>query len=40
MGLGVDPMLEDTQQRTSLDHAAACGNEHILKLFKQKDAKE
>ncbi|OQE39983.1 hypothetical protein PENCOP_c006G05004 [Penicillium coprophilum] len=38
MGLGVDPMLEDAQQRTSLDHAAACGNEHILKLFKHKDA--
>ncbi|KAJ5959558.1 uncharacterized protein N7479_006708 [Penicillium vulpinum] len=40
MGLGVDPMLEDAQQRTSLDHAAACGNEHILKLFKHKDAQE
>lgn len=40
MSLGVDPMLEDAQQRTSLDHAAACGNEHILKLFKQKDAQE
>ncbi|CAG8928949.1 unnamed protein product [Penicillium salamii] len=38
MGLGVDPMVEDAQQRTSLDHAAACGNQHILKLFKQKDA--
>ncbi|CAG8372237.1 unnamed protein product [Penicillium salamii] len=38
MGLGVDPMVEDAQQRTSLDHAAACDNEHILKLFKQKDA--
>ncbi|KAJ5164960.1 uncharacterized protein N7500_006790 [Penicillium coprophilum] len=38
MGLGVDPMLEDAQQRTSLDHAAACGNEHILKLFKHKNA--
>ena len=40
MSLGVDPMLEDAQQRTSLDHAAAHGNEHILKLFKQKDAQE
>ncbi|KAJ5198176.1 uncharacterized protein N7498_007293 [Penicillium cinerascens] len=35
MDMGLDPMLEDTQQRTSLDIAAACGNEHILKLFKQ-----
>lgn len=34
MDMGLDPMLEDTQQRTSLDVAAACGNEHILKLFK------
>ncbi|GLI72424.1 hypothetical protein PoHVEF18_000600 [Penicillium ochrochloron] len=36
MDMGLDPMLEDAQQRTSLDVAAACGNEHILKLFKQK----
>ncbi|GAM41921.1 hypothetical protein TCE0_042f15429 [Talaromyces pinophilus] len=35
-GMGLDPMLEDTQQRTCLDVAAACGNEHILKLFQQK----
>ncbi|KAJ5366647.1 hypothetical protein N7541_000588 [Penicillium brevicompactum] len=37
---GLDPMLEDSQQRTSLDFAAACGNEHILKLFKHKDGRE
>ncbi|KAJ5145345.1 hypothetical protein N7448_002737 [Penicillium atrosanguineum] len=36
MDMGLDPMLEDAQQRTSLDIAAACGNEHIMKLFKQK----
>lgn len=36
MDMGLDPMLEDAQQRTSLDVAAACGNEHILELFKQK----
>jgi ankyrin repeat protein len=36
MDMGLDPMLEDAQQRTPLDVAAACGNEHILKLFKQK----
>lgn len=34
--MGLDPMLEDSQQRTSLDVAAACGNEYILKLFKKK----
>ncbi|KAJ5784770.1 uncharacterized protein N7503_009982 [Penicillium pulvis] len=34
-GLGLDPMLEDAQQRTCLDVAAACGNEHILKLFQE-----
>ncbi|KAJ5369177.1 uncharacterized protein N7496_008937 [Penicillium cataractarum] len=37
MDMGLDPMLEDAQQRTSLDVAAACGNEHILKLFKEKN---
>jgi hypothetical protein len=36
MDMGLEPMLEDAQQRTSLDAAASCGNEHILKLFKQK----
>ncbi|CAI7632375.1 unnamed protein product [Penicillium pancosmium] len=36
MSLGLDPMVEDLQQRTSLDIAAACGNEAILKLFEQK----
>ncbi|KAJ5547867.1 hypothetical protein N7513_005101 [Penicillium frequentans] len=33
--MGLDPMLEDAQQRTCLDVAAACGNEHILKLFQE-----
>jgi ankyrin repeat protein len=32
IGMGLDPMTEDMQQRTSLDVAAACGSEHILKL--------
>ena len=36
MDMGLDPMLEDAQQRTSLDVAAACSHEHILKLFKPK----
>jgi ankyrin repeat protein len=36
LGLGLDPVLEDAQQRTCLDVAAACGNEHILKLFREK----
>jgi ankyrin repeat protein len=35
-GMGLDPMLEDVQQRTCLDVAAACGNEHILRLFQKK----
>jgi ankyrin repeat protein len=35
-GIGLDPMLEDAQQRTCLDVAAACDNQHILKLFRQK----
>ncbi|KAJ5710917.1 hypothetical protein N7488_005073 [Penicillium malachiteum] len=38
MEIGLDTMLEDAQQRTSLDIAAACGNEHILKLFNEKNA--
>ncbi|MCJ1401947.1 hypothetical protein MMC11_005164, partial [Xylographa trunciseda] len=33
--LGLDPMLEDNDQRTALDVAAACGNEGILALFKR-----
>lgn len=36
MGLGLDPMAEDAQQRTSLDFAAASGSEHIIKLFKRE----
>ncbi|QKX59621.1 uncharacterized protein TRUGW13939_06758 [Talaromyces rugulosus] len=36
MELGLDPMAEDKRQRTSLDVAAASGNEHILKLFDRK----
>ena len=35
MELGLDPMAEDGQQRTSLDIAAACGNVGILKLFER-----
>ncbi|KAJ5771941.1 ankyrin repeat-containing protein [Penicillium odoratum] len=35
VGMNLDPMLEDARQRTCLDVAAACGNEHILKLFQQ-----
>ncbi|CAI7635530.1 unnamed protein product [Penicillium bialowiezense] len=38
--MGLDPMLEDSQQRTPLDFAAACGNEHILKLFKHNNGRE
>ena len=29
-------MAEDGSQRTSLDVAAACDGEHILKLFERK----
>ena len=36
MNLGLDPMAEDARQRTSLDVAAACGNDHIQKLFERK----
>ena len=36
MDLGLDPMAEDAHQRTSLDVAAACGSEHVLKLFKRE----
>lgn len=36
MALGLDPMAEDARQRTSLDVAAACGSEHIQKLFQWK----
>ena len=36
MSRGLDPMAEDARQRTSLDVAAACGKEHILKLFARK----
>ncbi|KAJ6002676.1 hypothetical protein N7451_005223 [Penicillium sp. IBT 35674x] len=36
MGLGLDPMAEDAQQRTSLDVAAAYRSEHIIKLFKRR----
>ncbi|KAJ5671312.1 hypothetical protein N7507_000439 [Penicillium longicatenatum] len=36
--MGLDPMREDAQQRTCLDIAAACGNEHILKLFQETPA--
>ncbi|KAJ5889943.1 hypothetical protein N7504_010753 [Penicillium tannophilum] len=36
LGLGLDPMAEDAQQRTSLDVAAAYRSEHIFELFKRK----
>ncbi|KAJ5591628.1 uncharacterized protein N7459_001997 [Penicillium hispanicum] len=36
MEMGLDPMAEDARQRTSLDVAAACDGEHILKLFERK----
>lgn len=36
MSWGLDPMVEDMRQRTSLDIAAACGNEPVLKLFKRE----
>lgn len=36
MDLGLDLMAEDARQRTSLDVAAACGSEHIQKLFERK----
>jgi hypothetical protein len=40
MSMGLDPMAEGMQQRTSLDVAAACGSEHILKLFERKPMDE
>ena len=33
--LGLDPMVEDGRQRTSLDVAAANQNEAVLKLFER-----
>ncbi|KAJ5914532.1 hypothetical protein N7504_003415 [Penicillium tannophilum] len=36
MKLGLDPMAEDGMQSTSLDVAAACESEYILKLFERK----
>ncbi|TGJ88327.1 hypothetical protein E0Z10_g425 [Xylaria hypoxylon] len=33
---GLDPMLEDEDQQTPLDVAAACGNRDILALFERK----
>ncbi|KAJ5162768.1 uncharacterized protein N7500_004598 [Penicillium coprophilum] len=36
MGRGLDPMLEDVHERTSLDVAAVHGSEHIMKLFARK----
>lgn len=35
MSLGLDSMAEDNSQRTSLDVAAAHGNEQILKIFEK-----
>ncbi|KAJ5934406.1 hypothetical protein N7466_003953 [Penicillium verhagenii] len=34
MDMGLDPMIEDKVERTSIDVAAACENELILRLFK------
>ncbi|KAJ5355479.1 uncharacterized protein N7496_012691 [Penicillium cataractarum] len=39
MDMGLDPMTEDKRQRTSIDVAAACENELILKLFKREPMK-
>ncbi|KGO39178.1 hypothetical protein PEXP_046520 [Penicillium expansum] len=36
MNRGLDPLAEDARQRTSLDVAAVCGSEHIMKLFARK----
>ncbi|KAJ5096668.1 hypothetical protein N7456_007389 [Penicillium angulare] len=36
MDMGLDPMAEDQRQRTSIDVAAACENELILRLFKKE----
>ena len=33
MGIGLDPMDEDSDHRTCIDIAAACGHERIVKLF-------
>ena len=35
MKRGLDPLIEDSQKRTALDIAVACGKESILKLFKK-----
>ncbi|CAI7566060.1 unnamed protein product [Penicillium discolor] len=32
MDRGLDPLAEDARQRTSLDVAAVCGSDHIMKL--------
>ncbi|KAK3169636.1 hypothetical protein OEA41_009020 [Lepraria neglecta] len=34
--MGLNPKVEDAEQRTPLDVAAACGNEGILGLFQQE----
>ncbi|KAJ5432500.1 uncharacterized protein N7458_011656 [Penicillium daleae] len=39
MDMGLDPMAEDERQRTSIDVAAACENELILRLFKREAMK-
>ena len=35
--MGLDPKVEDVEQRTPLGVAAACGNGGILELFKQEE---
>ncbi len=36
MRKGLDPAMEDREQRTPLDLAVAAGNQHILKLFERE----
>ncbi|KAK3328716.1 ankyrin repeat-containing domain protein [Apodospora peruviana] len=37
---GLDPMIQDDKELTSLDVAAACGKEKILALFEKDEAKK
>ena len=36
MKKNIDAMLEDGEQRTALDVAAACGNGGVLELFERE----
>jgi ankyrin repeat protein len=40
MALGVDPFIEDDQERTAIDVAVAAGNERILQLFHDSKAED